>query len=384
MPRKLLFILTFILTISCSIKVCAQGTVSAQSAIVMEKDSKRILYNKDSRHRLPIASTTKIMTAITALENEELSAEIEVSQTAAATEGSSMYLEAGERMTLEELLYGLMLSSGNDAAVAIAEHFGGTEAFAAMMNKKAEELGAADTHFTNPNGLPDSEHYSTAYDMAAITAYALDNHKFAEIVSAKSKKIEGEGKAYPRTLTNHNKLLSMCGGCIGVKTGFTKAAGRCLVSAAKRDEMTLICVTLNAPDDWNDHCGLYDEMFKKYNMKNVLSHDEVLGGIEVRDAEPGVLPYAAAADYKYPLADGEECSFAVDLSEPLKAPVKTGTECGTISVRLGKEKICELPAAVCCDAKKKPVLEKAKREFVQSLSKFYRSWIMLLQTDLHV
>ena len=380
MPRKLLFTLTVILTAVCCLKVCAVNAVSAQSAVVIEKDSKRVLYNKDSQHRLPIASTTKIMTAIVALENEDLSAQIEISPAAAATEGSSMYLEAGEKMTLEELLYGLMLSSGNDAAVAIAEHFGGSESFAALMNKKAEELGIDNTHFTNPNGLPDDEHYSSAYDMAEITAYALNNPKFAEIVSTKTKKIEGGGKAYPRTLTNHNKLLSMCSGCIGVKTGFTKAAGRCLVSAAQRDGMTLICVTLNATDDWNDHCSLYDSLFKKYKLKNVLSQEEILGGIDVSDAEPSVIPFAASHDFKYPLADGEDCSVSAELSKPLKAPVKAGAECGMITIRLGESEICKIPAAVCGDAKKKPVLDKARKNFIYSFNRLCRSWIMLLQS----
>lgn len=193
--------------------------------IVLEKDSGRVLYQKNAEKQMPMASTTKIMTAIVALEQGDPAAQVQISPAAAGVEGSSMYLETGEKLTLEELLYGLMLSSGNDAAVAIAEHFGGTEAFVGLMNQKAQEIGANNTHFANPNGLPDDTHYSTSHDMATITAYGLKNPKFAEIVATKSYQIAGEGKAYTRTLTNHNKLLNICEGCIGVKTGFTKAAG---------------------------------------------------------------------------------------------------------------------------------------------------------------
>ncbi|MBQ3573353.1 MAG: D-alanyl-D-alanine carboxypeptidase, partial [Clostridia bacterium] len=202
--------------------VFAEPSVSAHSAILIEKNSGRVLYAKNPDERLPMASTTKIMTSICAIEsgNVSLDQTLEISASAAGVEGSSMYLESGEKMTLRELLYGLMLSSGNDAAVAIAECISGDkEKFAELMNKKAEEIGAANTHFTNPNGLPDENHYSTAHDMAKLTAYAMQNQSFAEIVSTKSFKIAGEGKAYPRVLSNHNKLLSMYEGCIGVKTG---------------------------------------------------------------------------------------------------------------------------------------------------------------------
>jgi len=194
-------------------------------------------------------------------------------------------------MTIRELLYGLMLSSGNDAAVAIGESIGGSiDAFVELMNKKAVEIGANNTHFANPNGLPNQEHYSTAEDMAKITAYGMSNSAFADIVSTKSYKIQGEGKAYPRVLSNHNKLLSMYEGCIGVKTGFTKAAGRCLVSGAERNGMTLICVTLNAPDDWNDHKKMFDYGFEKYNMTTLRSCEEPLCAAEVLGSKAGAVP----------------------------------------------------------------------------------------------
>ena len=219
----------------------AKMLVPPQSAIVMEKESGRILYEINPRQKLPMASTTKIMTAIVALEKGNPADNVTISATAEGVEGSSMYIRQGEIMSLEELLYGLMLCSGNDAAVAIAEHVGGNiEQFVQMMNQKAQEIGALDTHFDNPNGLPSDSHYSTAYDMALITAYGLKNATFAKIVSTREMTISGYGKQYVRQLVNHNKLLRMYPDCIGVKTGFTKEAGRCLVSAAKRDGMTLI------------------------------------------------------------------------------------------------------------------------------------------------
>ena len=382
MPQKILFTLSLILMtliLSCS-HACAEPSVSAQSALVMEKESGRVLYQKNSESQLPMASTTKIMTAIVALEYGDTAAEVEITADAAGTEGSSMYLEAGEKMTLEELLYGLMLSSGNDAAVAIAEHFGGKETFVNLMNQKAMELGAKNTHFANPNGLPDDSHYSTAHDMALITAYGLSNPKFAEIVSSKSYQISGEGKAYTRTLTNHNKLLRMCEGCIGVKTGFTKAAGRCLVSAAQRDGMTLICVTLNAPDDWNDHCDLYDSMFKTYQLRTILNPEKVLGAVEVLDSDTEALPFSAKEEFKYPLSEDESCTVSVEISQPLKAPVEDKTECGVISVQMGDKTVGIFPAVTCGSADKRPVLETVKRGLKHNLNMFYRSWLMLFQS----
>lgn len=381
MPQKIIFTLTFMLlalTVVCTSSHAEPG-VSAQSALVLEKESGRVLYQKNSDSRLPMASTTKIMTAIVAIEQGDTSAEVEITDTAAGIEGSSMYLEAGEKMTLEELLYGLMLSSGNDAAVAIAEHFGGNDAFVELMNQKAAEIGAKNTHFSNPNGLPDDTHYSTAYDMALLAAYGLKNPKFAEIVATKSYQISGEGKAYPRTLTNHNKLLRMCEGCIGVKTGFTKAAGRCLVSACKRDGMTLVCVTLNAPDDWNDHSNLYDSMFSQYKLTEVLSGSRILGAAEVLDSEITVLPFTAKEGFSYPLKNGEECSLSVEVSSPIEAPVEDGRECGKVSVWLGDKKLTEIPAAVCGSANKRPAADVIKQGLKESLETIYKSWLMLLR-----
>ena len=335
----------------------AETGVSAQSALVMEMSSGRTLYQKDADTPMPVASTTKILTALTALEHGDITESVTVSPAAAAAEGSSMYLAAGETLPLEQLLYGLMLSSGNDAAVAIAEHFGSVEEFVAMMNQKAQALGAASTHFTNPNGLPDEAHYSTARDMAVITAAALQNPTFAQIVASKSHTVPGSETNQPRTLVNHNRLLNMYDGCIGVKTGFTKAAGRCLVSAASRGGMTLICVTLNAPDDWNDHMRLYDDLFAAYRLSPVICSGTLLDAIAVENSEVETLPVTAPRDFSYPLAAAEECTVTLTLSPPLSAPVHNAAESGSIHVMLNGKEITSMPLITVGEAKRCNVFE---------------------------
>lgn len=225
---------------------------SAASAILVDADSGRVLYEHNADRKMLIASTTKIMTALTALEHGCLSDTVTVSREAACTEGSAMYLKEGETLTLETLLYGLLLCSGNDAAAALADHCGGTASFVRRMNGLARELGMEDTSFANPSGLDDDGHYSTARDMARLAVYAAGNHTFARLCSTRSVTVGG------RTMTNHNRLLRTVPGCIGMKTGYTRAAGRTLVSAAERDGRRLVAVTLQDGNDWADHAALYD------------------------------------------------------------------------------------------------------------------------------
>ncbi len=233
---------------------------SALGAVVTEGTSGHILYEKNGDMQLPQASTTKIMTALLVLERCDLQKTVTVSPEAAAVEGSQLGLQAGEKISVEDLLYILMLKSGNDAAHALAEAAGGTvENFVAMMNEKAEELGLNNTRFQNPHGLPAEEHYTTAKELAALTAVALENPQFRKIVSTKKAKLTYKNAV----LANSNKLLGTCDGVFGVKTGFTKKAGRCLVTAAEREGVTLICVTLNDGNDWADHAALYDACFPR-------------------------------------------------------------------------------------------------------------------------
>jgi len=240
-------------------------SVSAEAAILIEADSGKVVFSKNASTRMPMASTTKIMTALVALEQVAPDTVIPVSAAAVGVEGSSVYLTDGEQLTLEQLLYAMLLESANDSAAAIAIGVAGSvEAFADLMNRKAESLGLTDTHFTNPHGLDHKEHYTTAQELAAIARCALQNELFRTIVSTRKTTIPHDGTEGVRLLINHNKLLRLYDGCIGVKTGFTKHSGRCLVSAAEKNGVTMIAVTLNASDDWNDHMRMLDYGFSRF------------------------------------------------------------------------------------------------------------------------
>ena len=314
----------------------AVGT-SARSAILLDADSGRVLYEQNADEPMLIASITKIMTAVVALESGELDTVYTVTADDMA-EGSSMYLAVGEKLTLEELLYGLMLASGNDAALAVAHCVSGTvEAFVAAMNARAKALGMEHTSFANPNGLDHEDHYSTARDMAVLTAYALENAAFVRIVSTRSITIG------TRTLTNHNKLLSWYDGCIGVKTGYTKAAGRTLVAAARRNGQTLVAVTLSDGNDWQDHANLLDYGFSAYPRKAVVEGGETLCSLPVRGGQTAAVPLEAGAAVWYPLASGEQVTFTVDAPEAVTAPLPAGTAVGTVTAFLDGAPIGEAP-----------------------------------------
>ena len=306
---------------------------SAESAILMDADSGRVLYEQNADQQLLIASTTKIMTALVAIKNGNLGDEVTVSGSAAGTEGSSMYLRPGERLTLEELLYGLLLCSGNDAAVAVAEHIGGSvPAFVGKMNAMAAELGMTNSSFANPNGLDHADHYSTARDMARLARAALEEETLLRIASTRSVTIAG------RTMTNHNKLLWYQEGCIGLKTGYTRAAGRTLVSCAKKNGQSLIAVTLQDGNDWADHQSLYEYGFSAYPAHTAAvmgceaEQVPVLGGIQE------TVPLVAAEGFSWPLGEREELVPSVHLKAPLTAPVRAGTPVGELAFSLnGRE-----------------------------------------------
>lgn len=276
----LLFLCCFLLAFPLP---CASLGVSASSAVLIEAQSGKIIYAKDENTRRGMASTTKIMTALVAIESLPLDTVITVPREAVGVEGSSVYLREGEQLTLEELLYALMLQSANDAAAAIAYAVaGGIDAFADMMNAKCACLGLTDTHFENPHGLDGESHYTTAYELALISAHALENKDLARIVSSEKKTI-GTGES-TRVLVNHNRLLRTYYDVIGVKTGFTKRCGRTLVSAAEKDGVRLIAVTLNDGDDWRDHRAMLDYGFSLYESVSLaqphgISFDvHVVGG----------------------------------------------------------------------------------------------------------
>lgn len=278
------FLICAFLFVSVSNKVQAAPSVSAQKAILMDQETGRILYEKDAHTQSRIASITKIMTAILAVESGKMDQKVTVSQNAAGTEGSSLYLKAGEKIKLEDLVYGLMLRSGNDGAVAIAEFVGGSlDGFVYMMNEKAKEIGMENTHFSNPHGLDDHEdHYSTAYDMAILARYSMENDRYKEIAGTKVHTAPNPDEKWDRKWKNKNRLLTeLYKYSTGGKTGYTKLAKRTLVSTASKDGENLIAVTLNGPDDWNDHIGMFEYGFKHYDYKIVLDK----GRIEKMDDE---------------------------------------------------------------------------------------------------
>ena len=326
-----------------------------------------------------MASTTKIMTAITAIENAELGSMATVSPTAYGVEGSSMYLGLGEKLTLEELLWGLMLVSGNDAATAVAEHVSGSvQEFAELMNKTAQKIGAENSAFTNPHGLSDKNHYTTAHDLAKITAYALKNAKFREIVSSRSKKIPWAEHDYDRYLVNHNKFLTMYEGCIGVKTGFTKATGRCLVTAVEKNGLQLVCVTLNAPDDWNDHKVIYDTAFSEYSPYTIKSQGELLSATDIKNGTTPIVNLTTGNDIIIPIHSGEETKIETTITpfEDLCAPVKKGDVLGTLTVTIDGNPCSEFPLVAAEDVElKKVIFMEPSGKFGLTLKKVFNSWI---------
>lgn len=260
-----------------SLKVhCLETDISAESAILMNADTGEIVFEKNIHKERGMASTTKIMTALLALESGSADRVVTAKKEDVTVEGTSIGLLEGDKITIGTLVAGMLLESGNDAANVTATAVGGTrEKFIEMMNEKAKALGMNNTNFMNPSGLPEEGHYSTAYDMALLGCYAILNVEFCNLCASGSMRVSYGSPEYERTFTNHNKLLESVEGVFGIKTGFTKASGRCLVSAATRDGATLVCVTLKAPDDWNDHEKLYEYGFEKLSQMEVKCSETV-------------------------------------------------------------------------------------------------------------
>lgn len=301
----ILTLLTLVLfLLNNGISFSAAPDISAQAASVIDVNSGRVLYEKNANQKLPIASLTKIMTAIVAIESGNLEDKVKTSKNAVGVEGSSIYLRLGEELTLEDMLYGLMLRSGNDAAVAIAEHIGGSvEGFAYLMNEKAQYIGLSSTNFVNPHGLDHPQHYSTAKDMALLTAYALKNPVFQEIVSTQKKTAPLEGFDWDRKWFNKNKMLRMYPGADGVKTGYTKIAKRCLVSSATKDGRKIAVVVLNDGNDWNDSARLLDYGFTEYQNVELIQKNHSLDATDPIRKKP--IELVTTRESIYPLKDGE-------------------------------------------------------------------------------
>ncbi|MBS4191086.1 D-alanyl-D-alanine carboxypeptidase [Bacillus sp. FJAT-49705] len=292
-------------------KAKASVNVSARSAILMEQGSGRVLFEKDAYKPRRIASITKIMTAILAIESGKMDEMVEVSENAVRAEGSSIYLKPGEKIKLEDLVFGLMLRSGNDAAEAIAEYVGGSlDGFVYLMNQKAEEIGMENTYFANPHGLDDHEnHYSTAYDMALLTRYAMNNEEYVRISGTKVHTAPNPTEKWDRKWSNKNRLLTeLYEYCTGGKTGFTKRAKRTLVTTATKNKMNLIAVTLNAPDDWNDHIQMYENGFNTYTIAEVLPKGELKA---IKDKFYKNKVYVKNG-FEYPVSSDEKDLFHIE------------------------------------------------------------------------
>lgn len=330
--------------------------INARSAIVMDFDTGRVLYEKNAYQKRPMASTTKVMTAIVALENGNLDDIVTVSRNAASIHGSLMHLNAGEKLTLRELMYGLLLCSGNDAAIAIAEHIGGSvDGFCEMMNKKAKEIGAVNTNFTTPHGLDETGHYSTAYDMALITRYALNIPVFNEIVKTTSIQIGN------RFLSNTNEMLTSYQGADGVKTGYTGKAGRCLITSATRDGRRFISVVLFCDSRAQRALSskiILDYAFSLYYPRTLIN-SEYLGTLPVYKGFEKSLPIYVEKTVTMPLSDAEVSRLYTKISLPgfIQAPVTEKTVVGTLSVYLDDKILCESPIRAGKSIKQKTVLQ---------------------------
>ncbi len=316
--------------------------ITAKSAIVIDAATGKVLYEKDADSQRYPASTTKIMTLIVALERGNLDDIVTVSKNASQTEGSTLWLEPGEKMKLSDLLYGMMLISGNDATVAVAEHIAGSvDAFARLMTEKAKEIGAKDTSFVNSSGLPDPMHYTTAHDMARITAYGYKNPMFRQIVSTKEKQLPWADKGYNRQLDNENRMLWLYDGGNGVKTGYTDAAGRCLVSGAERGGIQLISVVLDSTYMWNDSIALLNYGFSKVHPVKLAAKNSTVKTVEVAAGQKKSLDLKVAEDLIVPAAEDEknECSKVIDTPDKVYAAVHKGDVIGQLVVMYDGRKV---------------------------------------------
>ena len=317
---------------------CPANAISAQKAIVMDATTGRVLYEKDADSRSLIASTTKIMTALVICEQCNVLDRMRIPKEAVGIEGSSMYLKEGEVLTIQELLYGLMLQSGNDAAVALAIYCGGTvEGFAELMNDKARLLGLEDTHFENPNGLDSPGNFSTARDLAVLASYAMKDPIFAKTVSTKTVTVGA------RSMRNHNKLLWQVEGADGVKTGYTKAAGRLLVSSAVRQGRRLVAVTIDDGNDWADHSAMLEDGFSNYQIRDIVYPGQVLGAAAVFGGTQGQVELMAAEGFAYALSPEEKPRIVLEGPEFRYAPVAEGQQAGHAYICIGDKAIGKIP-----------------------------------------
>ena len=330
----LLILSTFLISMLTLLVTADNGLYTgAKSSALYNPDTKSFLYQKNANARLPMASTTKIITALIGIESLELDEVICISKESTGIEGSSLYLKEGDELTVRDLIYSVLLQSANDAATAIALRVSGsTSDFADKMNERAREIGVIDTSFQNPHGLDDKKHYTTAHDLALITAEALSNPTFRKICSTYKYSFKiGESV---RTVVNHNKLLKRYDGCIGVKTGYTKKSGRCLVSAAERNGVTLIAVTLDAPDDWNDHAQMLDYGFNRLESVNLYEAVSLPESIPTVSSDYARLPISLSKVSIVKFKD-ERVRYYLNIPQYIATDVKSGDKIGYLTITYG-------------------------------------------------
>lgn len=349
--------------------------VSAKACVVMEATTREVFFAQNETEQLPMASTTKIMTTLLCLESGDLDTPFRVDDNAIQVEGSSMGLVKGDIVTKRALCYGMMLPSGNDAAGATAVKLAGSyEAFAEQMNQRAEQIGLQNTHFVTPSGLHDEQHYSTSYDMALLTAVALQNADFRKICGQTTAKVSFGNPPYERWLKNTNKLLTQCEGVIGVKTGFTDEAGRCLVSACTRNDITLICVTLNDPNDWQTHSNLYDAIFPTLQTKTVSLPENLQIPVVGGTAEQVALQTEGTVTYG---SNGTVCDiqFSVRTKPFLFAPVLPEQYGGVLVAEQNGRELFRLPLLTKESVSEKETVTTEKKEKLHSrLWNWFRAW----------
>ena len=367
--RKLLALIAALLLLP-AVARGEEVSTSAKACVVTDLRTGRVLLAHNADAPLPMASTTKIMTALLALENAALDEPVTCGRNAFGVPGTSIYLSLGETLPMGEMLHGLMLASGNDAAVAIAEHVGGNvETFCRMMTDRAASLGCTDTVFLTPHGLPCEGHHTTASDLAKIARAAMQEPVFREIVSMQRATIPWEGHDYDRVLNNKNKLLSTYEGALGVKTGYTRAAGRCLVSAAERDSMAILCVVLNCADWFNESARLMDIAFARWDAVTLLVQGEALRQIPVNGGDAESVAAVLAADLTGLVPEGTLPQVEIDLPEVLESPVAAGQRLGVVRMVAGGEVVAEAELVAARDV--------AKDDFQAWMQRLWGQWLVM-------
>ena len=370
MGKKLLPLLIALALVPLLPARAEEISTSARACVVIDQRSGRILLSHNADTPLPMASTTKVMTALLAIERGNLDDPVTAGRNAFGVPGTSIYLSQGETLTLEQLLYGLMLASGNDAAVAIAEHIGGTvEDFCRLMTARAAELGCTGTVFLTPHGLPCKGHCTTAHDLALIAREAMTHDIFRQIVSTTRAKIPWDGRDYDRVLNNKNRLLTTYEGATGIKTGYTRKAGRCLVFGAEREGMAVIGVVLNCPDWFGEAARLMDEAFARWDAMTLLSAGEHLRTIPVEGSGGDTVDAVLTADLTALVPENALPQVEIDLPSSVAAPVHTGDALGTVRMVCQGETLCEVTLVAAANVR--------RDDFPARWESYWQNWFLL-------